>query len=373
MSTLWYGVQGEGRGHASRSRVLIDRLRQAGHTVDIFTGGDAEALFQDAPGVERIPLLRFAYFKGRLNLARSILRNAWLGGQILTMTGPLIGSLSRRALRERPDLVISDFEPFLCRVGRRAGLPVVCIDHQHAMCDTVLPTLEHRADDISGRILSRCVPWISHSPLRVVSSFHHFPRAEGSSALLVGCFLGPRTRSLMRAPPFARPGVATVYAKEAGLLERILPALRNRPETFEVWSAIDHPETSGNISLRPLDSTAFLDGLASSEWFLTTAGNQGLGEALALGKPVLAMPVPGQTEQEYNGLALEASGCGQKLSLDGLDGQAIDRFLRHRGEHLRRMDERRRKSPELVDGTEAAWNFLLPLLSPPCRQERLAA
>lgn len=362
MSLLWYGVQGEGRGHAARSRVLIERLRAEGHAVRIFTGGDAEAMFAGDPDLERVPLMRFAYLRGRLSLARSILRNAGIASQLLTMTGPTIGSLSRRSRRERPDLVVTDFEPFLCRVGKRARVPVVCVDHQHCLSDTVLPRLGRIGDDVSGRILSFGVPRVSHSPHRVVSSFAHFPRRAGSDALLVGCFLRPRVVTLAREAVAPRSGRVTVYVKESALLERILPVLRTRKETFEVWSDLSGREEIGNVALRPLHPTAFLESLAASEWLLSTAGNQGLGEALALGRPVLAIPVPGQTEQEYNGLALERSGCGRKLSLSDLAGDALEAFARERPRHLQALRDRRALSPELVDGTDAALEYLTGII-----------
>lgn len=361
MSLLWYGIQGEGRGHAARSGVLIGRLRALGHEVRLFTGGDAEAMFAGDPCLESIPLLRFAYFKGRLSLLRSLLRNTPLATQLMTRTGPVIGSLCRRARRERPDLIVTDFEPFLSRVGRRMGIPVVCVDHQHALSDTVLPALGRAADDLSGRILSGGVPLIAHSPHRVVSSFAHFPRRPGSEARLVGCFLRTKVLDLVASPP-QESGHVTVYMKESALLERILPVLRGRKERFQVWSSDPRRGEEGNISFHGLHPDLFLESLASSDWLLSTAGNQGLGEALALGKPVLAVPVPGQTEQEYNALALVRCGCGERVSLEEFDGDSLDSFQSRLPHHRLALEERRRSSPDLIDGTDACLRFVLEVL-----------
>lgn len=362
MSLLWYGIQGEGRGHAARSGVLIERLRALGHEVRLFTGGDAEAMFADDPHRERIPLLRFAYFKGRLSLLRSILRNTPLATQLMTRTGPVIGSLCRRARREKPDLIVTDFEPFLSRVGRRTGIPVVCVDHQHALSDTILPPLGNAGDDLSGRILSHGVPLISHSPNRLVSSFAHFPRRPDSDARLVGCFLRKKVLELLAHPPARQDGHVTVYVKEAALLDRLLPVLRDRPERFEVWSTTDRTEREPNISFHGLHADLFLESLASSDWLLSTAGNQGLGEALAFAKPVLAIPVPGQTEQEYNALALEHSGCGSSLPLKDFRSESIASFVESIPRYRAALDERRRSSPDLIDGTEAGLRFVLEIL-----------
>lgn len=362
MSLLWYGIQGEGRGHAARSGVLIERLRALGHEVRLFTGGDAEAMFAHDPHRECIPLLRFAYFKGRLSLLRSILRNTPLATQLMTRTGPVIGSLCRRARRDRPDLIVTDFEPFLSRVGRRMGIPVVCVDHQHALSDTVLPTLGRAGDDLSGKILSRGVPLIAHSPHRVVSSFAHFPLRPGSSALLVGCFLRGKVLRLLESGATSPQGHVTVYVKEAALLDRILPVLRQRKERFEIWSADTGRQDVGNLSFHGLHADHFLESLASCDWLLSSAGNQGLGEAFAFTKPVLAIPVPGQTEQEYNALALVHSGCGRSESLQDFREETIATFTASLPGFRSALEERRRTSPHLLDGTDASLRFVLEVL-----------
>lgn len=362
MSLLWYGIQGEGRGHAARSGVLIERLRTFGHEVRLFTGGDAEAMFADDPHLERIPLLRFAYFKGRLSLLHSILRNTPLATQLMTRTGPVIGSLCRRARRDRPDLIVTDFEPFLSRVGRRMGIPVVCVDHQHALSDTVLPSLGRAGDDLSGRILSKGVPLIAHSPHRVVSSFAHFPLRPGSPAKLVGCFLRGKVLRLLDSGAAAGRGHVTVYVKEAALLDRILPVLRERSERFEIWSADARREDVGNLSFHGLHADRFLESLASCDWLLSSAGNQGLGEAFAFTKPVLAIPVPGQTEQEYNALALVHSGCGTSVSLEDFREPSIASFTQTLPLYRSALEERRRTSPHLLDGTDAGLRVVLDLL-----------
>ncbi|MCA9706868.1 MAG: hypothetical protein KDK70_13530 [Myxococcales bacterium] len=47
MPRIHYYVHGRGRGHATRSRAVIDRLRAAGHEVVTFAGADALPLLRD--------------------------------------------------------------------------------------------------------------------------------------------------------------------------------------------------------------------------------------------------------------------------------------------------------------------------------------
>ncbi len=61
--------------------------------------------------------------------------------------------------------------------------------------------------------------------------------------------------------------------------------------------------------------SALLDCMA----VVSPAGHQVLAEALALGKPVLALPLDGQPEQHLNAIKLVATGRGRVGSLATLE------------------------------------------------------
>ncbi len=71
----------------------------------------------------------------------------------------------------------------------------------------------------------------------------------------------------------------------------------------------------------------FLAALSQAHSLITTAGNQVIGEAIFLGKPVLAFPEPEVLEQELNAAALERSGFGESCELRQLSGERLRRFL----------------------------------------------
>jgi len=54
----------------------------------------------------------------------------------------------------------------------------------------------------------------------------------------------------------------------------------------------------------------YAESLATCRALVAPAGHQSISEALALGKPVLAIPVEGQYEQELNARKLRATGFG---------------------------------------------------------------
>ena len=60
---------------------------------------------------------------------------------------------------------------------------------------------------------------------------------------------------------------------------------------------------------------------------VAAAGNQLIGEALHLGKPLLALPESGHAEQRMNGHFLRAMECGDFAPLEHVDVGRVRGFL----------------------------------------------
>jgi uncharacterized protein (TIGR00661 family) len=356
---IWYGVQGDGRGHASRALTLATALRERGCQVTFFAGNEALDLLGSDPQLVRIPSLGFHRRARKISLFQTLRCNLRHLPELCGTRGPVADIFDRFRQHGSPHLVLSDFEPFLPRWANRHRIPWMSIDHQHALTDTHLPRLGGRLE-LEGRILSAFVEWLVPSRHRIVSSFHHFRKRSQSHARFVGCFLRPEFAKARSTDD----GHACVYLKDPDLLERVAQLATTRPDIrFEIWtdSVIPLPANAVRRAPHPVD---FLHSLASCRWLLTTAGNQLLGEALRLEKPILAIPAPGQTEQIYNALALVESGCGDWSHMDALDSGRLDRFLATLPEFLCACRTRNLET-DLVDGTEAATNFVMERLDSP--------
>ena len=352
MARILYGVQGEGRGHATRSLRILQALIHEGHEVLVLTGGDALPLLSAALGnrVLEIPLLRYHYTpRGGLSVWRTMLRNA---GPLFRM-GFRDAALESAVRRFRPVAAVSDFEPVTCRMARRFRLPLVAVDHQHFLTETRLPAVR----GLGNKALLQCYRLGTHVlsgwPRRmIVSSFHHFPKKRGSRAVFVGPFLPEDVRAL-------RPrdaGHVTVYLKRPACLSALLPTFAADParrfEVFSGWEREWAEPLPRNVSLRPVSRTAFLESLASAHALVTTAGNQVLGEAIWLGKPALALPETGVLEQAFNARALEESGCGQACSLQDFSPAVWAWFTAARSRHMAGIAAFKRSHPH-YDGLQA--------------------
>ncbi len=82
----------------------------------------------------------------------------------------------------------------------------------------------------------------------------------------------------------------------------------------------------GCVEAKPL-SPGFVRDLARCSCIISTAGHQLISEALCLGKPVLAVPEPGQYEQSINALYLERMGGGRRCHWKALSAERVREFV----------------------------------------------
>lgn len=360
-SRILYGVQGEGRGHATRSLRVLQALIHEGHDVLVLTGGDALPVLSAALGnrVLEIPLLRYHYdARGVLCLWRTATRN--LATLVrMAFRDPRLEAIVRRF---RPEAVVSDFEPVSCRLARTFGLSLLAIDHQHFLTEAVLPPVRGPANVARLFAYRLGTHFLSGWPRRViVSSFHHFPRRRGSRAQFVGPFLPADIRDLAACTG----DHVTVYLKRRQYLAKLVPTLAWFPDTvFEIFSEWKHEWALGlprNVRLRPVSRSGFLESLASSRALVTTAGNQVLGEALWLQKPVLAFPEPGVLEQDFNARALVETGCGMSGNFEEFCPGFWERFESRRVEFQEALRAFKAAHPQ-YDGLETTLRGIRRLL-----------
>lgn len=360
-SRILYGVQGEGRGHATRSLRVVQALLHEGHDVLVLTGGDALPVLAPVLGnrVLEIPLLRYHFnARGSLCAWRTLARNIV---PLIRMAFRNV-ALEAAVRRFHPAAAISDFEPVTCRLARIFRLPLVAVDHQHFLTEAMLPRVRGLGNKLMLQSYRLGTHMLSGWPRRVVvSSFHHFPRKRGSRAAFVGPFLPEDVRRILPRDD----GHVTVYLKRPQYLARLIPVFASCPErvydVFSGWETEWAESLPRNVRLRPVSRTGFLESLSTSHALIATAGNQVLGEAIWLGKPALALPEPGVLEQAFNARALEESGCGMACGLEDMTPGVWRWFEEKRGGYIRGLRAFRDAHPS-YDGLEATLRIIRRLV-----------
>lgn len=343
MSTIFYSLSGEGRGHATRARTMIEELRGR-HSLVVFAPEMAFELLEPIyrkteVRIEKIPGLRFEYDRhGRVRFLGTLLSSADFIRRLESRVHELLPTFEIY----RPDLVVADFEPIVPRAARLLGVPFVSFDHQHYLVVndlSELPLVLRQKAMMAAPFVRALYDWQVET---VVSSFHRAPlRRNIRNVTQIGTLIRPEVRQMRPS----QDGFLLVYMRRhpvAGLFD----ALSSAGLPVRLYGLGVHPDRD-NIRFCAVDEKRFVEDLARCEAVVTTAGNQLVGEALFLHKPVLAVPEPNNFEQAVNAHYLERTGHGRAV-FGRLDAQVLTSFVGDLGRYRDRI------VPEAVWGNRDA-------------------
>lgn len=323
MAVIYYGLSGDGRGHATRVQTIVEALRNH-HRVVIYAPLDAfEMLAPMYAGsdveVRSIPGLRMCYnAANRVHYVRSAMRTAsYVGG-----LPELLRRLRADMEREQPDLVISDFDPALPWAAQKLHIPVISLDHQHLMATSDLRGFPWRLRMYAAAVGPTALAFGGHPVATIVSSFAFPPlRRRHGHVHQVGVLL---RKEVLKARPETKPHLVAYFRRFAPA--STLDTLAASPLPVWVYGTGEHPRR-GALRFKRIDSRGFIDDLASSSGLICTAGNQLVGEALHLGKPICAMPEAANYEQSINARLLDSTGAGMTCRSDRFDSDTLKTFL----------------------------------------------
>lgn len=330
MARIFLSVAGEGRGHATRARTLLDHLSRE-HELMVFAPGLAHELLKPLEQTHGIPVVRIDGLlnhydsKGRWEYLPSLLE--WV--RFAKNSPQQIARLQEILYRELPDLVLTDFEPLLPRAAERCNIPYLSIDHQHYMAAGDLSCLPTRLR-LYGYGMSLGVRNVYRSQLAtIISSFFEVPLQPSASPLhQVGVFL---RHSVVEAQT-TNLGHLVVYIRRR-TPPHVLDALKTTDRPVLVYGLGPRP-TERNLQFRASDEASFVRDLASSHALFCTAGNQIVGEALYLGKPLLVFPEANNHEQEINAHFVEQMRLGWVTDIASIRAELLRDFLERGGDRV---------------------------------------
>ena len=306
---ILYGVVGEGMGHATRSRVVLDHLVRR-HDVHVVVSGRArEYLAAHFANVHRIWGLTIAYGDNRVRTWRTVLQN---------LLGAVRGwPANVRAYFDvfsqfRPDLVISDFESFSYLFGKAHRLPVISLDNIQ-----IIDRCEHPAELLAG-----------HEPDFDLARSLVGAKLPGCFHYLITTFFRPpvRRERTTLVPPVLRPEILAarsepgehllVYQTSTSnlALPRALERTGIPARIYGLRRDLRAEVVEGSLSYRPFDEARFVEDLRTARAVVAGGGFTLLSEAVYLHKPLLSVPVQGQFEQVLNALYLERLGYGRQAA-----------------------------------------------------------
>ena len=314
---ILYGVPGEGMGHATRSKVVIDFLLKE-HNVQVVSSARAyQFLAKSFPqNVHEIKGLHFAYKNAQVSKLGTFMLN------LKSAPTNLVNNFSKYLLIDKnfkPDVVISDFESFTTFFAKLHRIPLISIDNMQVMdrctLDIEIPKDERGNFKLAKAILNAKVPGCRHY---FVSSFF---TAEIRKANTI---VPPIVRDAIQQARPTRGNHILVYQTSSSLsgMKQILHDIKGL--NFYVYG-FNKDERDGNVIFKTFSEQGFVDDLASAAAVIANGGFSFISEAVYLKKPVFSFPLKNQFEQYVNAAYIQKLRYGRHF--EALSSDAIKAFL----------------------------------------------
>lgn len=297
---ILYGVCGEGRGHASRSRILIHYLQGKGHEVYIVAGGKAYAILsEEFNKILKIESPQGFYKENHVRILYTLLHTAY---QTIVRV-PVSFFKVRRLLREfQPDLLITDAEPISHIAARFSPVKRVSIDNPTALLYRKIPKK------------------IQEYPAWLFLFFTLKTSLLGAEKYIVYDFSDEQINNphVLFLKPLIQPGIRQqtstsgdhVFVYQTSLtFSSLFASLKKFDETFLIYG-FDKDMIDDNLIFKRFNDDEFYQDLATCKAVIVNGGFTAISEALYLKKPIFCLPISHQFEQAFNAKCVEQMDVG---------------------------------------------------------------
>ena len=313
---VFYCVCGEGMGHAIRSGVIIDRIKEK-YDVYVFSSDRAyEYLNSKFEHVYEIGGFNTVYINNKVNnlqtLSNALKRNP---------TNMKIGydKLYKKARELRPDIIVTDFEIYATMVSKLLNIPLISLDNIHMITQTKIHYPEHkRIEMLKAKGVIKT--YVVKPKVHILTSFFYPPVRSKKNAVIYPPVI--REDILKLEPKDGDHVIVYQTSKESVKLVRKLKALKD--EKFIVYGFNVNKE-DGNLTYKEFNEDVFYDDLASAKAVVCNGGFTFISEAISLKKPIYSVPALGNFEQTLNGYYVERLGYGEYHEV--MSAKRVENFL----------------------------------------------
>ena len=299
---VFYCVCGEGMGHAIRTGVIVDRIKDK-YDVHIFSSDRAyQYLSSKFDNVYEIGGFNTVYINNKVNnlktLSDALKRNP---------TNIKVGyeNLYKKAVQLRPDVIVTDFEIYATMVSKLRGIPLISLDNIHMITQT---KIDYPKNHVGEMLKAKGVikTYVVNPKIHILTSFFYPKVRPRKHAVIYPPII--REDILKLEPKDGNHIIVYQTSRESEKLVRRLKALKN--EEFIVYG-FNKNEIEGNLTYKEFNEDEFYDDLASSKAVICNGGFTFISEAIHLKKPIYSVPAIGNFEQTLNGFYVQKLGYGE--------------------------------------------------------------
>lgn len=300
MARILYGVCGVGAGHYTRSKILLEHLRKK-HEVMILGGLAAyNYLKKYFDNVHYVEGLEFHFEQDKVKTLGTIIKNL---RKINKNNYELLRNINEKIDNFKPEIIISDFEPYSVYYARKNNIKSISFDNEHFVTEGEFKyPKKHFLDYLKAKIIVKEFK----TDYCIVFTLPGQKLKYKSNAIAVKPII---RNSLLKAK--TRRGknilVYTSIIKNKNILN-IFRRLKN--EKFVIFGA-ETTRKENNLEFREFSDKEFDRELLNCKAVITFGGINLISEAIYLRKPLLVTPAKNHFEQILNALYVKEQKYGE--------------------------------------------------------------
>ena len=298
---VFYCVCGEGMGHAIRSGVIIDRIKEK-YDVYVFSHDRAyEYLNEKFDNVYEIGGFNTVYINNKVDNTKTL-----ISALHRNPTNIKVGyqELYKKARALSPDVIVTDFEIYATMVSKLLQIPLISLDNIHMITQTKIDYPPHHQTEMlkaKGVIKS----YVVRPKFHILTSFF-FPKVRPRKNAVI---YPPVIREeIYNLKPTIEDHIVVYQTSKESV--KLVESLKTLDENFIVYG-FNEDKIDENLTYKSFNEDEFYDDLASAKAVVCNGGFTFISEAITLKKPIYSVPAIGNFEQTLNGFYVQKLGYGE--------------------------------------------------------------
>lgn len=312
---IFYCICGEGMGHAIRSSVIIDRIKDK-YDVYIFSSDRAyKYLNEKFDNVYKIGGFNTVYINNKVNNTKTLI-NALKRNPLNIKEG--YEELYKKARKLSPDVIVTDFEIYATMVSKLLSIPLISLDNIHMITQTAIdypPKHQGEMLKAKGVIKSYVKPKI-----HILTSFFYPKIKPKKRAVLYPPVI---REDILKLKPTIEDHIIVYQTSKESV--KLVEQLKSLNEKFIVYG-FNKDEVDENLTYKLFNENEFYNDLASAKAVICNGGFTFISEAISLKKPIYSVPAIGNFEQTLNGFYVQKLGYGEYH--EEMSPKKVEKFLK---------------------------------------------
>ncbi|MBT4539911.1 hypothetical protein HOC35_00205 [Candidatus Woesearchaeota archaeon] len=327
MAKIIYALAGEGLGHATRSIVMIKELSKT-HDIKIVCGGRAyeflsksfkedKKLMKLKNNIVKIESLRFKLKNNEIQNIKTGIYNIFRAHKHIKS----LKIINKLFDKFKPNLVITDFEPWTSRIAKSRKIPIISIDNEHLIRNTKVKNCNSWIKKLLSYVFVKLI--VPKANYYFITSFFYpkIKKKYQKNTTFLPIIIRDEIKKLR---PKYKKNLVLVY-NSPQVNHKLIEILQsiNINKKFIVYD-ININKNVKNIQFKTHKEKEFFKDLADCEAVITTAGLSLISEAIYLKKPLYVHPVS-HFEQIMNAHYLENLGYG--INADKYNKESLEKWF----------------------------------------------